>query len=392
MTKLLVRLFVKDRNNTSSPSVRKKYGTLSSMVGICVNVFLSAFKFIVGSLCGSIAITADATNNLSDAGSSIISFISFKLSAKPADREHPYGHARIEYIASFIVSILIIMVGFELIGESWNKIRTSEIITENGFSREIIIAIIVLCTSILLKLWLAFFYRKIGTTISSSVIKATSVDSISDVISTFSILISTLLVGFFGVNIDGYMGLAVAIFIIISGVKILGETEKNLLGNGPVDDIIDSMKKIINEYPEVLGIHDIMVHNYGPGHTITSLHVEVDGSVNIFETHDVIDNIEKRIASELNIVCTIHMDPIVTDDEERNRMHSVVCSIVTAVDQSLKIHDFRMVKGTTHTNLIFDVSAPFEYKASDKEIIKNISESVSKYDPNLFCVITVDRE
>ena len=283
MTKLLVRLFVKDRNNTSSPSVRKNYGTLSSMVGICVNVFLSAFKFIVGSLCGSIAITADATNNLSDAGSSIISFISFKLSAKPADREHPYGHARIEYIASFIVSILIIMVGFELIGESWNKIRTSEIITENGFSREIIIAIIVLCTSILLKLWLAFFYRKIGTTISSSVIKATSVDSISDVISTFSILISTLLVGFFGVNIDGYMGLAVAIFIIISGVKILGETEKNLLGNGPVDDIIDSMKKIINEYPEVLGIHDIMVHNYGPGHTITSLHVEVDGSVNIFE-------------------------------------------------------------------------------------------------------------
>ena len=385
MTDLLCKLFIKRQDDPKSPDTRRAYGTLSSVTGIILNLFLSIIKFIAGSLTASISIVADAVNNLSDAGSQLVSLISFKISAKPADRDHPFGHARIEYVASMIVSFIILTIGVELFKSSFDKILHPQ---STEFS---LVAMIILAVSIAVKLWLAIFNRRIGKKINSSILRATSVDSLSDVATTSAVLISMVISHYTGFATDGYMGVAVSLFIFIAGIKILAETKNSILGSPPDKDTLDEIYRITAEYPEILGIHDMIVHNYGAGNTIASLHAEVDGSANLFDTHDVIDNLEKRLFSELGVRATVHMDPIVTDDEQVNELRQRTLAAVKEIDGSLDIHDFRFVLGKTHSNLIFDISAPFELKMSDEEIKRGVSDKISRIDPSFFAVITVDR-
>lgn len=389
MTELLSRLFVKQHDDVSNPRVRRAYGTLASVVGIVLNLLLFAAKFAVGTLFGSVSITADAINNLSDAGSQIISLISFRISAKPADREHPFGHARIEYVASMIVSFLILLIGVELLKESFSKILSPEL-PERSW-----VAVGVLGGSILVKLWLGLFNKKLGKRIDSSVMRATAADCLSDALSTTAVLVSTLILLLFPsvtLNLDAYMGVIVAVLILIAGIKILNETKNSILGEAPSDEIVKEISAIVESHDEVLGIHDLTVHNYGPGHVIAALHVEVDGKADVFHSHDVIDNIERRLRHELSIEATIHMDPIVTDDALVNDLRMRTTEAVQSVDPSLRIHDFRFVTGTTHSNLIFDVVVPFEVKLKDDEIHCAIEDRVSRMDPSYFVVLTIDRE
>ena len=342
---------------------------------------------MAGLLCGSVAMIADAFNNLSDAGGQVISIISFKISSKPADREHPYGHARIEYIASLAVSFLIILIGVELLGSSLKKISSPE---KTAFE---LISAIILAVSVLAKVWLFFFNRKIAKKINSNIMKATATDSLSDAIATLAVLISTLILKFFGIDIDAYMGIAVSILIFIAGIKVLNEAKNFIIGTAPDKQTVDNIKELVLSYDGVIGIHDLMVHSYGTGTTIASLHAEVDGSTDIFITHDMIDNIEKKLRTELGITCTIHMDPIVTDDEAVNSMRIMVSKIVSEIDESWNIHDFRMVVGATHTNLIFDAVIPFECKLSEQQINELIEKKIKeKLGDNYFVVLTIDKE
>ena len=386
MIKLLCRLFVKDADNVASPEVRRRYGTLVSTVGILLNIVLCLGKLLAGWISGSVAMTADALNNLSDAGAQIISLISFKISSKPADRDHPFGHARIEYVASLIVSFLILTIGVELLRSSLEKLIHPR---ETEFS---LVAVIILGVSVLVKLWLCLFNRVISRRIGSKVMEATSADSLSDAGATAAVLVSTLILKFFGVDIDAYMGIAVAVFILVAGGKLLLETNNLLLGEAPDEEVVESIKRVVSLYPEALGIHDLVVHNYGPHRTIASLHVEVDGPQDVFHTHDVIDNIERQLVTELGISCTIHMDPIVTNDEEVTALREGVSALITEIDGAWKIHDFRFVKGDTHRNLIFDVVVPFECKLSDGEIARLVNERIKRIGEDCFAVITVDKE
>lgn len=386
MTNLLCKLFIKNSDDLKNPEVRRAYGTLASVVGILVNLLLSCFKLIAGALSGAISVTADGLNNLSDAGSQVVSLISFKMSAKPADRDHPFGHARIEYVASMIVSFLILLVGFELLKDSIAKIFHPEK-TEVS-----LLMIIVLSVSVAVKLWLAIFNRTVGKRIGSSVIRATATDSLSDAIATGAVLVAMLISHLTGFYTDAYMGIAVGSLIFVAGIRILNDTKNSILGSAPEPEVVEQIVAIAKEYPEVLGIHDMVVHNYGPGNTIASFHAEVDGAVNAFITHDVIDTVERRLWHEMGVRATVHMDPIVTDDERVSELREAVRETVKEIDERLDIHDFRFVEGVTHSNLIFDVSVPFEIKASDDEIKRTISSRLSELDPNYFAVITVDRQ
>lgn len=389
MTDLICKIFIKDYNNPSNPAVRKRYGTVASTIGISVNLVLSVFKLLVGILTASIAITADGLNNFSDAGASIIALVSFKLAAKPADKDHPFGHARIEYVASLIVSFMIMLVGFELFIDSFNGILNPESITPTQFS---IASLIVLGASILTKLWLAVFYRKVGKKINSGVINASATDSLTDCISTATVLASTIIIKFTGLEIiDAWVGLGVSLLIIVAGIKILNETKNSILGEAPLDDTIEQIKGIIAEEPEVIGIHDMMIHNYGPNKFIASFHAEVDGSHDIYMLHDKIDNLERKIEREMNIMCTIHLDPIVTNDAVLNELKDFAAKAIQRIDSRIGIHDFRAVIGETHTNLIFDVEVPFEIKIQKNELVERISQEISSERPHCFCVITVDR-
>ena len=386
MTELLLKLFVKDRNNVKSPEVRRAYGTLGSVVGIIFNVILAVGKYVVGMIFGAISLMADGINNLSDAGSQIISFISFKMAAKPADRDHPFGHARIEYVASMIVSFFIMLVGWNILSDSVEKILDPEITTEFSW-----LMIIVLGISVLVKLWLCLFNRRLADKIGSSVMKATAADSLSDAIATSAVLIAMLVFKFTGVDADGYMGIAVAVVIFIAGIKILNDTKNSILGEAPSEEVVDGIKQIVSEFPEALGIHDMVVHSYGPGKFVANLHIEVDGSKDIFHSHDMIDMIERRLNRELGIQSNIHMDPIVTNDSEVSAMRTVVRGLVKEIDERLDIHDFRFVRGVTHTNLIFDINAPFELKMTDRELQGEIEKRVREYNEVFFTVTTVDR-
>ena len=388
MTNLLIRLFVKNHSNPNDVAVRECYGIFSSIVGIITNLILACIKLIAGLLSFSIAIIADALNNLSDAGSSIISFVSFKIAAKPADKEHPFGHARIEYVSSMIVSFLILLVGFELMTSSVN-----ELISQTGSTLSVTpITYIILSVSILLKLWLGLFYRTIAKRIDSSVVAAAAADSFSDCASTSAVLVSSIIVGLTNLwYIDSLVGLAVAVMIMIAGVKILNETKNSLLGEAPVQDVIDSIKTTVEKYPEIVGIHDMLVHNYGPKTYIVSFHAEVDGSQDIYMLHDAIDNIEKEINNDLRILCTIHMDPIVTNDETINELRSFTAQTVKEICPEASIHDFRTVVGNTHTNLIFDLVLPFDITAKPEDIVSAVKKSISDKRSYCFCVITVDR-
>ena len=388
MTELLCKLFIKDRENIRSPEVRRNYGTLASVVGIIVNMILAAGKITVGFLFGAISLAGDGINNLSDAGSQIISFISFKMAAKPADRDHPFGHARIEYVASMIVSFFVMLVGWNLFRESFAKILDPEQVTDNS---NVWLMVAVLAISILSKLWLVLFNRKIAKKIDSAVMKATAADSLSDACASAAVLVAMLILEFTGLDIDGYMGIAVAIVIFIAGIKILNDTKNSILGEAPSEDVVKGIEAIVAEFPNALGIHDMVVHSYGPNKFVANLHIEVDGSKDIFESHDMIDLIEKRLNSELGILSNIHMDPIVVDDAENDAMKSFVIEKVKSVDDRLNIHDFRFVKGKTHTNLLFDISVPFEIKGRDGDIVDAIQKRIAEEKPDHFIVVNVDR-
>lgn len=385
LTKLLINLFIVRTADPEEPKTRRRYGTLTSAVGIVLNLLLFLFKFIFGSISGSVAISADAINNLSDAGSSLISLISFKISSKPADREHPFGHARIEYIASMAVGVIVLLIGFDLLRDAFGKI-----LEPSPMSKSIAV-IVVLVLSILAKLWLGLFYRKIGSTIDSEILRAASADSFSDVLSTSATLVSTLVWIFLDLNIDAYVGLVVSVFIMIAGLKILNENKNIILGTAPDPHIVEIIKKKALEDGRILGIHDLIVHSYGAGATIASFHAEVDGKGDFFEAHDLIDNIEKQLLSEYNIACTIHMDPIVTDDEHINELRTRVTEALREISPQIRIHDFRCVAGPTHTNLIFDIELPFEEKRSDGEICALAEARIRELDATYFAVINVDR-
>ncbi|MBR3806715.1 MAG: cation transporter [Clostridia bacterium] len=390
MTELISKLFVKNHKDYKNPDVRKKYGTVSSGVGIVTNLILALIKLFAGLLASSMAIVADAFNNLSDAGSSLITLISFKLSAKPADKEHPFGHARFEYIASMIVSFLILLVGFELFSGSFEVVLgLSE--SENTVINNL--TFIILAISIGLKLWLGIFYRKIGKKIDSKMILATSLDSLTDSISTGAVLASSIIIKLTGfVILDAIVGIGVSVIIIVAGIKILNETKNALLGEAPVQEIVDDIKNVVEQYPDIIGMHDLLVHNYGPGRFIASFHAEVDGAKDIYMLHDMIDNAEREIKEKLGIACTIHLDPIATDDEDVMRLRQFIDEVMAELGFNYHIHDFRVVIGNTHTNLIFDVVLPFDSSVTEKELVSKIESIVSEKKPNHFCVITVDRE
>ena len=387
MTELLSRLFVKNHQDAQNPAVRTAYGTMVSITGIILNLLLFTAKFVVGSLFGAISIVGDAVNNLSDAGTQIISLISFRIAAKPADREHPFGHARIEYVTSMIVSFLVMLVGFELLKSSIAQIFSPELPDSSP------IAIIVLIGSMLCKLWLGLFNRTIGKRIDSSVMRATAADSLSDVFATGAVLVATVLPMIFTNmkwNPDAYMGVIVAALIIVAGFRILNESKNAILGEAPSEEIVKQITDVVEKYEGALGIHDMVVHNYGPGRIIASLHIEVDGSVNVFETHDMIDTIEQELREICGIQATIHMDPIVTNDEQVTALRQKTAEAVQKIHPSMQIHDFRFVAGTTHTNLIFDVVVPFEVKMSEAEVKAAVAEKVKEIDPSYCVVLNID--
>lgn len=387
MTTFLSKLFIRNYRDVKNPTVRRAYGTMVSIVGIILNLLLFVGKFTVGFLLSSVSIEADAFNNLSDAGSQIVSLICFRIAAKPADRHHPFGHARIEYLASAVVSLVILLISYELFTESLSKLFGDA--EESSFS---IPAVIVLAVSVLVKLWLCFFNRSVAKRIDSTVMRATAADSLSDAGATGAVLVAVVVGRFVTLpfSLDAVMGIAVSVLVAIAGVKILIEAKNAILGEGPTEALVEEINTTVGKYPEILGLHDMLVHNYGPGKIFASFHVEVDGSADIYHTHDTIDNIERELRT-LGIEATVHMDPIVTDDERVNDMRERVAGIVRAIDPALRIHDFRFVEGKSHTNLIFDVQAPFELRLSDAELKEKIAGVILAAFPNHYAVIEVDR-
>ena len=384
MTGLLLRLFVKDYQNTEDTKVRGAYGKLAGFVGIVCNLLLFAGKLIAGLLSGSVAITADAVNNLSDASSSLVTLLGFKLAERPADEEHPYGHARIEYLSGLAVAALILVIGVELGKSSVEKIINPEAVLFSWLTLAILLG------SILMKLWMALFCYGLGKRIGSATLIATATDSRNDVISTAAVLLGCLLGYFFNLRIDGYIGLLVALFIIWSGCGIAKETISPLLGKQADEALVKSISDLILSHDKILGIHDLMVHDYGPGQCFASVHAEMDSSENPLDCHDIIDDIERDALRELRVHLVIHYDPIVTDDEELNRMRELVSAELKKIDPQLTMHDFRMVRGPGHTNLIFDLVIPFSMQDQKSELKKRIDACVQFENKRYYTVITFD--
>lgn len=388
MISLLTKLFIKNADDTSNPSVRQAYGMLCGGTGIGLNVVLFLIKFLAGQLSGSIAITADAFNNLSDAGSSVITLVGFKMAGQKPDNDHPFGHGRIEYIAGMLVSVIILMMGAELFKSSVQKILHPVPV----YASRLVIAILVV--SIGVKLYMFFYNRRIGKRIDSAAMLATARDSISDSVSTIMVLLTTLLALWTEIRIDGWCGILVALFVLWTGYEAMKDTVSPLLGQPPEPEFVAKIEEIIMQYKEqgVLGLHDLVVHNYGPGRVMLSVHVEVPSSGDILELHDMIDLIEHRLAGELNCSAVIHMDPVCVNDEETNKVKEKVAQIIGGMEGDVRFHDFRMVHGPTHTNLIFDVAVPYDYVMTDNEVVSYIREKVRELDENYFVVIDVDKE
>ena len=387
MITFLASLFIKDSKNYKEPSVRQAYGVLSGAVGIGLNILLFFGKWLAGTISGSIAIIADAFNNLSDAGSSIITLIGFRLSGQEPDPEHPFGHGRMEYISGLLVSVAILVMGFELIGSSIGKLRSPEPIESSALVFGILIA------SILVKLYMFFYNHSLSKKIESAAMKATSVDSLSDTVATTLVLIATLISKYTGLLLDGWFGILVGLFILYTGGSTLKETIDLLLGQPPKQEFIDEVKEIVLGHSMVHGVHDLIVHDYGPGRVMISLHAEVDLNGDIQDIHEQIDHIEHELQEKLHCSATIHMDPIVTDDKEVLAMKAKVEEMVHFLDESFSMHDFRMVRGSTRTNLIFDVEVPRKTSYTDNEIVNWLKERIhelpgSKY----FAVIQIDHE
>lgn len=384
MTKLLIKLFIKDSSNTKNPKVRAAYGMLCGVVGIAVNLILTAAKFFIGSLTGSISITADAINNLSDAGSSIVTLVGFRVAQKPADKDHPYGHGRIEYIAALIVSFLVLLMGFELLKSSIQKIQAPQPVQ---FSTA---AFIILVLSIFFKLWLAYFNHAVGKRIHSTANKAVVADSLSDTAATGAALISLLISKFSDAPVDGWFGLVVAGFILYSGVSILKDTITPLLGQPPAKEFANEIQDKILSYEGVAGVHDLIIHDYGPGRLFASAHAEIPANLDVMKSHDTIDLIERDILKEYDMLISIHMDPVIVDNDRINFLKLLVKNTAEQIDPGISVHDFRVVEGPTHTNLIFDAVVPLDMKQHDCEIQDLFCEKLSKIDERFFCVITIE--
>lgn len=383
MTNLLIKLFIKD-NDVSNLETRGKYGMLSSATGIVVNILLSIVKLVIGIIANSISIISDALNNITDVGSSVVTMIGFKISQKKIDKDHPWGHGRMEYITAFIVDIIILMVVFELLKSSIDKIIHPELPAVNN------VTIIILVIAVLTKLWLFLFYKKIAKTIDSNAIKGNAYDSISDSISTLVVLISAVVAKLCGISIDGYASLIVSVFILFTGYKAIKETVDLLLGMKPDPEFIKDIEEEAKKYDMISGIHDIMVHDYGPGRKIVSFHAEVPADGDICKVHDIIDQMEQDLFEKFNCITTIHMDPIVVDNKEINDMRDFTEKIVKELNPEFSIHDFRMTDGGKRVNLIFDLVVPRDKEYDKEEIIKNVQQKIHEKDKKYFAVIKVE--
>lgn len=390
MTNLLLKIFVPNYRNVNSAAVRDQVGKLSGAVCIVLNILLSAAKITVGALFALVSVFADGINNLTDCGSNIVSLVSIKLAERPADKEHPYGHRRAEYVASMIVAFIVLVVAFELAAEGINSIidAFSGNAGDNTFEWWSIAA---LSASILIKLWMFAFNKILAKRYGFDLLNATAVDSIADVGATSGVLIAVIVFRFTGFNANGFMAVAVAIVIAISGIKILKETFKHLLGEGADDKLASEVVERIMRFEGALGVHDLNIHNYGPNFYYASVHVEVDSAVPVLESHDMIDQIERDFAENTNIKLVIHMDPIVTGDPELDSYRELVRGIVKNLDAQFDIHDFRMVKGPTHINLIFDVSVTYETKLTDKDIAEAIQRGVDELNQKIYLVPTIEK-
>ena len=384
MIELLAKWFIPHRDSMEDGALRRAYGTLCGAVGIGLNILLFMGKFFAGQLSGSIAVTADAFNNLSDAGSSAVTLLGFRLAGKKPDTDHPFGHGRIEYISGLIVAGLILLMGVELAKSSFDKILHPEEVTFSA------LAVAILAVSVAVKLYMWFYNRRIGGKLRSAAMEATAMDSLSDAAATFAVLLATLIGKWTGLAVDGYVGLLVALFILFSAYKAARETLSPLLGQAPDPELVQRIRDIVAEHDTVVGIHDLVVHDYGPGRQMVSLHAEVPASGDILELHDVIDNIERELHEKLHVQAVIHMDPIVTDDAEVDALRRQVAELARQVEPRMTVHDLRVVRGTTHTNLVFDAVLPLDAAITPAEAARRIREKVSELDGDYYAVVTVE--
>lgn len=386
MTNLLIRLFIKDHENVKDHTVRARYGTLAGCVGIITNLLVAAVKLVIGLLAASVSVMADAVNNLSDAGSSLVTMVGFKLSGKPADRKHPYGHARIEYVTGLIVSFIIVMLGGTFLLESIDKIIHK---SESHFTAA---ALIILAVSLFAKGWQGLFYRKMAKKIASDSLKASAQDSINDVISTAVVLIGALISRFTSLNVDGYIGIAVALFILVSGIRLVVETANPLLGVPPEKETVNALYEKILSYDGVIGVHDMIIHSYGVSRTFCSAHVEVPADCDVMISHDLIDNIEEDVYHEMGISLVIHLDPVTVGDERIDAMKASLTAILAEISPTLHFHDFRAVFGVTHHNVIFDVVLPMDFSLTEDETTDRISCAFRAQYPLAILKIKIDRD
>ena len=384
MFDLLVRKFIRNYENIDDSEVREKYGTLCSIISIICNLFMSSFKILFGFITGSVAISADGFNNLSDMGSNLATLFGFKLVNKHPDADHPYGHGRIEYIVGMVIAFLILFVGLSSLKESVLKLINNESVS---FS---IPAVIVLVVSITLKLWMASFNNKTGDKLNSASLKAAGQDSLNDVMMTSATLISTIAILFTDLPLDAIIGIFVSVMVLKSGVEIFKSTMDPLLGMAPDKELIDEIEAYARSYDKVIGIHDLMFHDYGPSRKYMSMHVEVNADDNIMDIHDEIDNLEKNILSKFGIMTTIHMDPVDQNDERTKELKKVVVNIVKNINPAYNIHDFRIVSGPSHTNMIFDVLLPIDDETAHEKIKEQIESAVKAYNANLYCVMEIE--
>ncbi len=385
MTSLLIKIFIKN-GDVKDAEVRRKYGYLGSFTGIALNILLFVGKIIAGIIAGAVSVIADAFNNLSDAGSSILTLVGFKFAGRPADKEHPFGHGRMEYVTGLIVSFVIMMMGFELLKSSVGKILSPEDIKFSPLALGILIA------SVLVKLWMSLFNRKLGKIINSTALKATATDSLTDSVATTVVIISMLVSKFTGFDADGYAGVLVSLFIFYAGINTFKDSLTPLLGSRPDKEFVNEVYERVMSYPDIVGVHDLMVHDYGVGNLVISLHAEVPCQMDFEKAHELIDIIEDDLKTQYTCLATIHMDPVASHDEETQNAKAMVQKVVAEIDTSLTIHDFRMTKGTTHINLLFDVVVPYGFRYSDNKTVEMIRNKLHEIDEKYFAVIVVDKD
>lgn len=385
MIQWFVKKFIKNPEQVNDMEVRKQYGQLAGGVGIACNLLLFLFKMLAGAMTGAVSIIADAFNNLSDAGSSVVTTIGFHMAGKPADPEHPFGHGRIEYLSGLFVAAAILLMGYEMLRSSVDKVLHP---VDLEFK---VVSVVILLAAILVKFWLAYFNFKLGKKISSEAMRATATDSLSDCVSTGAVLAGMIIFRIFGWNLDGYIGIVVSVLVLAAGITAIKETIKPLLGTTPDPELVEEIQKEVLSEELIIGIHDMIVHDYGPGRRMASLHAEAPYTVDILEAHDVIDNIENRLRKEFQYEVTIHMDPVITDDEELKDAKDMVMKIVNETNEMWKFHDFRIVRGNTHTNVIFDLVVPANEMIREKEIEMDMQKKIHETDQKYFAVIKVEQ-